>query len=191
MDIAFNWWPNFVRNRMKPSAFNICGVAGCDEPTVNSMLVSFGHIRISRKNIGISTKDSESFQVRRVTPVMTGVTTKFASTNISYCQPTVTIRWKLLNFRLRKLDEIASIASNFFSVTVHLCSCPTGRCDWPCLWRTPFGKPLGSKNSVCHAPLPLNPKFVPRLQPRPYDLESWNFGSRPHLGLLDVLHTQN
>jgi hypothetical protein len=31
---------------------------------------------------------------------------------------------------------------------------------------------------------PLNAKFVPRL-------ESWNFGSQPHLGQLDVLHTQN
>jgi hypothetical protein len=28
------------------------------------------------------------------------------------------------------------------------------------------------KNSVCHAPLPLNLKFVPRLQPRPLNLES-------------------
>jgi hypothetical protein len=30
------------------------------------------------------------------------------------------------------------------------------------------------KNSVCHAPLPLplNAKFVPRLQPRPKNLES-------------------
>jgi hypothetical protein len=49
--------------------------------------------------------------------------------------------------------------------------------------------------SVCHAPgplpLPLNAKFVSRLQPRPWDLESWNFGSRPHLGWLDVLHIQN
>jgi hypothetical protein len=34
-------------------------------------------------------------------------------------------------------------------------------------------------------------KFVPRLQPRPQDLESWNFGFRILLGQLDVLHTQN
>jgi hypothetical protein len=48
------------------------------------------------------------------------------------------------------------------------------------------------KISVRHAPLPLNAKFVPRLQPRPYNLESsLAFGSRPHLGQLDVLHTQN
>jgi hypothetical protein len=37
----------------------------------------------------------------------------------------------------------------------------------------------------------LNAKFVPRLKPRPQDLESWNFGSRSHLGQFDVLHTQN
>jgi hypothetical protein len=30
-----------------------------------------------------------------------------------------------------------------------------------------------------------------RLQPRPLELESWNFGSLPHLGQLSVLHTQN
>jgi hypothetical protein len=51
------------------------------------------------------------------------------------------------------------------------------------------------KFSVCHAPLPLplplNAKFVPRLQPRAEVLESWNFGSRSLLGQLDVLHTQN
>jgi hypothetical protein len=49
--------------------------------------------------------------------------------------------------------------------------------------------------SVCHAPLPLplplNAKFVPRLQPRPEDLENWNFGSPSLLGQLDVLHTHN
>jgi hypothetical protein len=41
--------------------------------------------------------------------------------------------------------------------------------------------------SVCHAPgpSPLNAKFVPRLQP------SLNIGSRPNLGQLNVLHTQN
>jgi hypothetical protein len=56
---------------------------------------------------------------------------------------------------------------------------------------------LGDKIfSVCHAPLPLplpSPyvKFVPRLQPRPWDLESWNFGSRSLLGQLDAPPTQN
>jgi hypothetical protein len=45
--------------------------------------------------------------------------------------------------------------------------------------------------SVCHAPLPLNAKFVPHLQPRPFYLESWNFGSRSYLRQLDVLHIQN
>jgi hypothetical protein len=34
-------------------------------------------------------------------------------------------------------------------------------------------------------------KFVLHLQPRPYDLESWNFGSRILSGQLDVLHTHN
>jgi hypothetical protein len=53
------------------------------------------------------------------------------------------------------------------------------------------------KFSVCHAPLPLplplplNAKFVPHLQPRPFYLESWNFGSRSHLRQFDVLHIQN
>jgi hypothetical protein len=32
-------------------------------------------------------------------------------------------------------------------------------------------------------------KFVPHLQPPPYKLESWNFGSRSILGQLDVPHT--
>jgi hypothetical protein len=34
-------------------------------------------------------------------------------------------------------------------------------------------------------------KFVSHLQLPPYELESWNSGSRCHLGQLDVPHTQN
>jgi hypothetical protein len=30
---------------------------------------------------------------------------------------------------------------------------------------------------------------TPTLQPRPWELESWSFGSRPHLGHIDVLQT--
>jgi hypothetical protein len=46
------------------------------------------------------------------------------------------------------------------------------------------------KNSVCHAPLPLQ-KFVSTLAQSLLMLESWNFGPWSLLGQLDVPHTQN
>jgi hypothetical protein len=97
--------------------------------------------------------------------------------------------WLCVARKTRNTRESKLVSGNRFAIC--------GKFTRALLVHQIFGLDLSDKFfSVSHAslpplPLPLCIKFGLHLQPSPWELESWNFGSHSLLGQLDALHTKN